>query len=327
MYFDDKLAVVSIGRNEGERFRRCLHSISTQTKQHVYVDSGSTDDSVRAADSMGVEVVMLDMALPFTAARARNEGFRRALQVFPRVEYVQFIDGDCELFPGWLENAVAFLEQNHEVAIVCGRRRERFPENSIYNMLCDAEWNTPVGESRYCGGDALVRVNAFESVRGFRANLIAGEEPELCVRLRAAGWRVWRLDQDMTSHDAAMMRFGQWWKRSLRAGYAFAEGAHLHGKPPERHWVTESRRAMIWGLAIPLITVGLTAVYGGWAVALLLVYPLQVCRLALSGGGSEYVDWLKALFLVLGKFPEATGHLKYYSALVAGKSIRLIEYK
>jgi glycosyltransferase involved in cell wall biosynthesis len=319
--------VVIIGRNEGNRLLRCFRSLSNQTSRLIYVDSGSTDNSVTMALGMGVEVVLLDMTSPFTAARARNSGFDRMRELDPHAEYVMFLDGDCEVSSDWLKNAVKFLDTHLDVAAVCGRRRERFPERSIYNLLCDIEWDTPIGETKACGGDVLMRTDAFESVNGFRPDMIAGEEPELCVRLRSTGWKIWRLDQDMTLHDAAMTHFGQWWKRTVRGGYAFAEGAHLHGSPPERHFVTESRRALIWGLAIPLLVITLTVWMGLWGLAVLLVYLAQFLRLALFGNRSMQENWWRALFLVIGKFPEAIGQLNYFYNRMLGKTARLIEYK
>ncbi len=321
------IGVVVIGRNEGLRLERCLTSLVGTADKIVYVDSGSTDGSVQMALKLGIEVVALDMALPFTAARARNEGFSCLQRVLPAMRYVQFVDGDCEVVTGWLSRAQAFLDAHPEVAVVCGRRRERFPENSVYNLLCDLEWDTPLGETKACGGDALMRAEAFASVSGFRPDLIAGEEPELCVRLRAAGSKVWRLDEEMTLHDAAMTRFGQWWQRSLRAGYAFAEGAFLHGAAPEQHWRRESNRAWLWGLGLPLATVFASVVLGGFGLLLLLAYPLQVVRLARRGDRSARENWLRALFLVLGKFPEMCGQIKFLLNRVgAGKTV-LIEYK
>jgi len=322
-----RVGAVIIGRNEGDRLVRCLGSLIVQVTQLVYVDSGSTDDSVNAARRVGADLVALDMTVPFTAARARNEGFERMRILYPQAEYVQFVDGDCEVSPEWLESAVNFLDLNRGVAAVCGRRRERYPDKTVYNMLCDIEWDTPIGEAKACGGDVLMRVGAFEEAHGFRPDLIAGEEPELCVRLRASGWKIWRLDQEMTVHDAAMTRFEQWWKRTLRCGYAYAEGAHLHGGPPERHWVRESRRVWVWGLGIPMLTVILVSSLGSWGMALLLLYPLQFVRLILRGKQSAKKNWWYALFLVLGKFPEVMGQMHFIYDRLAGKTAHLIEYK
>lgn len=323
----NNIGVVIIGRNEGDRLIRCLKSLITQSNQLVYVDSASTDDSVTMARSLGPDVVSLDMTMPFTAARARNEGFKRMRKLYPQTDYVQFVDGDCEISAGWLNIAANFLALHRDIAVVCGRRRERYPERTVYNMLCDIEWDTPVGEARACGGDALMRVSAFEHVGGFHSGLIAGEEPELCVRLRKEGWKIWRLDEEMTLHDAAMTRFGQWWKRTMRSGYAYAEGVHLHGAPPERHWARESRRALIWGMGIPLVIISLASCFGAWGLVALLVYPMQIIRLALLGTRSVKENWWHASFLVLGKFPEAMGQLNFLYNRLAGKTAHLIEYK
>lgn len=321
------VGVVIIGRNEGDRLVRCLESLTAHQVQLVYVDSGSTDDSVNVASSMGADVVALDMTIPFTAARARNAGFERIRKHYPQTTYVQFVDGDCELVEGWLETAVAFLDEHPSVAMVCGRLRERYPEHSIYNLLCDIEWDTEVGMAKACGGIAMVREDVFEAEGGYRADLIAGEESELCVRLRAVGMKIWRLDAEMALHDAAMTRFGQWWKRARRSGYAYAAGKHLHGSSPEMHRVKESRRIWIWGLGIPAVAVSSTIWLGGWGLAMLLAYPAQIVRIALRGTRSIKENWWRALFLVLGKFPEAIGQLNFLYNRLAGKTARLIEYK
>lgn len=322
-----RVGVVIIGRNEGERLVNCLKSLVSQACQLVYVDSGSTDNSVSVARQLGAEVVSLDMNIPFTAARARNEGFTQLKKLYPHIEFVQFVDGDCEVVTTWLERAVIFMDSHIEVAATCGRRRERFPDKTVYNKLCDMEWNTPIGEAKACGGDVLMRVIAFEKANGYRADLIAGEEPELCVRFRAAGWKIWRLDEEMTLHDAAMTRFSQWWKRTMRAGHAFAEGAYLHGAPPEKHWVSETRRARVWGLVIPMIALILSVICIQWGLLFLLIYPLQVTRIALSSPNKDKSSWISAFFLVLGKFPEMLGQIKFYQRLRSGKQGRLIEYK
>jgi cellulose synthase/poly-beta-1,6-N-acetylglucosamine synthase-like glycosyltransferase len=247
--------------------------------------------------------------------------------MFPDLACVQFVDGDCELAAGWLEKAARFLAESPRVAVVCGRLREKQPERTVYNLLCDIEWDASPGEARTCGGIAMMRVDAFATVHGFRPDLVAGEEPELCARLRAAGWRIWRLDAEMAAHDAAISRFGQWWRRTLRGGYAFAQGAALHGAPPERLGVRESRSAWLWGFGLPLLAAACVSLVGPWGLAVLAAYPLQVVRLALRGPRSPSENWWHALFLVLAKFPEMLGQLKFRIERQAGAAPRVIEYK
>lgn len=309
---------VVIGRNEGQRLVECLHSLRGQVRHLVYVDSGSGDGSPEAARLAGAEVVDLDLSRPFTAARARNAGLER---LDPETcDFVQFVDGDCTVDAGWVKTAAEFLQDNEGVAVVCGRRREQHPEASVYNRLCDREWDTPVGEALACGGDALMRLRAVREVGGYRESLIAGEEPELCLRLRAKGWTIWRLDAEMTAHDARILRFSQWWQRTRRAGYAFAEGAALHGAAPERHWVAETRRGLIWGAAMPLVF-ALAALLSPTFLFGFLIYPAQVLRL--SGRMGLEV----AFFNTLGKFPEAFGILDFSWNRLRNRNRGLIEYK
>lgn len=317
------VGLVVIGRNEGERLRVCLTSVVGLVGNVLYVDSGSTDDSVAMARSIGVHVINLDMSVPFTAARARNEGWRALLTLAPDLEFIQFVDGDCELISGWLGVASEFLSGNCGYAVVSGRLYERYPEASVYNRLCDIEWNAPIGDSDACGGIAMMRVVALRCVEGFNPVLIAGEEPELCLRLRGAGWKIRRVASDMAFHDAAMFHFSQWWKRSKRAGYAYAHGAWLHGAPPERHYVRETKRALFWGICLPSAVLFCTVFFSPWILFLLALYPIQVLRMTHLPGG-----WVQAFFLLLGKFAETSGIFKFfYDQLFLRRQSRLIEYK
>ena len=323
------VGLVVIGRNEGDRLRRCLLSVREQTNSIVYVDSGSTDGSIEMAKSLGVEVVNLDLSIPFTAARSRNAGFYRLLEL-NKVKYIQFVDGDCEIFPEWLQTAKQVLETHPELAVVCGRRRERFPKATIYNRLCDLEWDTPIGEATACGGDAMMRVSAFSKVQGYNPNLIAGEEPELCVRLRRQGWKILRIDADMTLHDAAMTKFSQWWKRSLRGGHAYAEGAWLHGNSPEKHWVKESKSIWLWGFIVPSIALGGAFLTQGLSLLLLLGYPLMAYKIYCYVRQRNYSFQDTALYTMsclIGKFPQVQGQIQFHINRLLKRDIRLIEYK
>jgi glycosyltransferase involved in cell wall biosynthesis len=322
----DEISVVAIGRNEGLRLISCLASVRSETSNIVYVDSGSTDGSAAAAEGFGASVVALDLTRPFTAARARNEGFAALKALRPDIRFVQFIDGDCSLVHGWLDTALAFINQRKDVAIVCGRRRERHPTASVYNQLADLEWDTPVGEALACGGDALVRVEAFEAAGGFRPQLIAGEEPELCLRLRERGWKIWRLDAEMTQHDMAMTRFSQWWARTVRSGYGMAEVSQLYRNSPLRIWKRETASTVFWGGLAPVL-IGLGALGHPAVLASALIYPLQIGRIAFRRGVTSRESWIFALLMMLAKFAGFEGYLKLCWRRWRGGIIRLVEYK
>ncbi len=321
---DFNLGIVAIGRNEGERLKKCIASLLPFCVPVVYVDSGSTDGSVEFCRGKGVDVVQLDMSLPFTAARARNEGFQRLVVQHPEIEYVQFIDGDCQLDRAWLETAVAYLVENTDFAVASGRRREVDPSASIYNMLCDIEWDTPLGETNACGGDALFRVSAFHKIGGFRSDLIAGEEPELCHRLIKDGWKIIRLNAEMTLHDANITRFRQWWRRAKRGGYAYTKNAWIHNDSKRN--VVSIVRFLIWGFLLPaLIIVGISQ--SGYSVLFIALYFFQYLRLQSKGPRSPEINRYWAGYMMLAKFAEFTGFLKCVADLVFMKKAKIIEYK
>ena len=326
-----QIGLVAIGRNEGQRLRQCLVWATNQVARVVYVDSGSTDGSLELARSLGADTVELDLSTPFTAARARNEGFARLLELAPDIEFVQFVDGDCELLNGWIDRAQQELAAKPELAVVCGRRREKFPEATAYNRLCDMEWDTPVGEAKACGGDSMMRVSAFEQVAGFNPALIAGEEPELCVRLRQNGWKIERLDAEMTLHDAQMTRFDQWWKRSQRAGHAYAEGSWLHGNTPERHWMKDSLSIWFWGLVVPVLALGTAWFTHGWSLWLLIGYPVLTYRIYRRMQQQRNLPAkdaaLYAISCAIGRFPQLQGQIQFHQRRLLGQRSSLIEYK
>lgn len=325
------IAIVIIGRNEGDRLKRCLRSVMESAGTVVYVDSGSTDGSVAYAASVGCSVVELDRSRPFSAAYARNEGVACVLKHVPGVPFIQFLDGDCELAEGWLARAVAALEQRPDVGAVSGNVRELFAEATVYNKLCDLEWLKEPGEIDATGGIFMVRAEVFMAVGGFRPEVIAAEDNEFCIRVRATGKKILHLDAEMVRHDAAMTRFSQWWRRAKRTGHAYGQVAALHGKGGERYFVSDRRRVWVWGLALPLLAILLARwTHGASLLVLLGAYALQFVRIYQYGrrrGWPADDARVYAFFTVLFKFPALLGLLAYHWRQWRGEAFTIIEHK
>jgi GT2 family glycosyltransferase len=326
------LGVVVIGRNEGARLARCLAALRAADPGGpiVYADSGSTDGSAELARAAGADVVALDPGADFTMARGRNAGFRRLLERMPDVEWVQFLDGDCELQRGWLERGRLAMQAHPDAAVVCGRRRERHRNANIYHRLMDMEWDTPIGEIEACHGDALMRVSFLRRAGLFDESLIAGEELELSARLRAVGGRILRLPAEMSLHDAAIDHFGGWWRRCFRSGHAEAQCAARYGW---RHQFGGQRtllRPWVWVFLLPLALFCASLAFGPVALAGLLFYPLHAAKIALARlrrGDSPGDSARYALFVLIGRIPTWLGHLSYWLTRLRGRRSTLIEYK
>lgn len=347
MVANQQIAVVVIGRNEGDRLKRCIASLQESSGQQigpmVYVDSGSSDGSVEHAQSVGVDVVDLDISIPFTMARARNAGLQYLQCHYPESQYVQFVDGDCEVALSWIADAHAFLDQHPDSVAVSGNRTERYPTASVYNHLIDLEWQGIAGEVDACGGDAMYRINRLVAVGGFNESMIAGEEAELCLRLRSEGGSIARLDRPMTLHDANMHRLSQWWLRSVRCGHAYAQGFDLHSRDKARYKKRQLLSSLAYGVVFPalfvlmavmLITMSLPA------TSVIFIYTAMLFLLSLyirmiqktvksrrSLGNTSSEISLYAWFIALGKFPEAQGICKYYFNKLSGKTSKIIEYR
>jgi serine acetyltransferase len=335
------VGLVVIGRNEGERLRDCLVSLAGQGGPLVYVDSGSSDGSRELAAGLGAEVLELDLSRPFSMARARNRGVARLRELAPDLEFVHFFDGDCQVMPGWVESAWRYLESRPAVVALCGRRRERYPEGSLYNAMADLEWDGPAGPVASVGGDALYRLATFTESGGFNEALIAGEEPELCWRLRALGHEIHRLGQDMTLHDAQLLRFQQWWRRMVRGGYGSLDvlqrcrAAGQGGDLPFAGMVTSARR---WTLGWVGATLGLALLLAafmgasGTLLALLTglgTWMLQAMRIAVRARGKLPASraLIYGILSMLGKWAQVLGQWRYLRDVRQGRAAQLIEYK
>jgi len=330
--FSSQVGVVVIGRNESKNIVGCLDSLKPFGLKAVYVDSGSSDGTPDLARPLCDITWPLDPARPFSAARGRNEGFEQLMKLAPQTKYVQFLDGDCTLLDGWLEAAVATFEARPEVGVVIGHLIERHPDRSPYNALCALEWKSPAGDLQNygaLGGIMMVRTDLFAQLEGFNAKVIAGEDSEFGVRVHLAQRVVTKLDTNMGTHDANILKFKQWWTRSVRAGHAVGQRSYLNGESVAQDCVHERKSTMAWGISLPVLIVVAAVVFWPAAVVLLLGYAYLYAKIFAyrrNAGDDPQQAGLYARFTTLAKLANGWGLLKFYWRRGRGE-FRIIEYK
>jgi len=327
------ISIVVIGRNEGPRLRRCLESIAQMKHpgfefEVIYVDSGSTDGSLALAQELGARTIALQPERP-SAALGRNAGWRAA-----RGATILFLDGDTILNPDFVVKSLSALA-GPNIAVVWGHRREIYPEQSIYNRVLDLDWIYAPGFTLYCGGDALFRQSILAQTGGFDETLIAGEEPELCRRIAARGQLILHVDRPMTGHDLAITRWQQYWKRSTRAGHAYAEVSERLRLSGETFWEGEAKRnrnraLTLVGLALagPVLSI---VFHRFWpTLAVLLFFALIALRSAWKSrwkSKDPYTLFLYGIHSHLQQVPIYWGQLQYRRSRRKGKRVGLLEYK
>jgi GT2 family glycosyltransferase len=327
-----RMAAVVIGRNEGVRLEESLRSVQAAGLPLLYADSGSMDQSVALGRRLGVPVLSLDPALPFSAGRGRNEGLVEAIRHWPNIDYVLFLDGDCVLDPSFPAAACTCLDQHPLCAIVTGHLTERHPDASIYNRLCAIEWHSPAGQihnMNALGGIMVVRISAFRRVGGFDLDAIAGEEPDLGVRLLEAGYSIIKIDRSMATHDAHIFTFRQWWTRAIRSGHALAHRYARHGQSSLRDGRREIFSTLLWGFGLPLVIVALLRATHWLSLSLIAAYVILGWRVRqhyIRLGFAHRDAQLVAPFIICGKFAQVIGIVRYGRNRLR-RRFEIIEYK
>jgi glycosyltransferase involved in cell wall biosynthesis len=327
------LSIVVIGRNEGDRLAVCFESIRKARKmprlaELVYVDSHSADGSPALAASYGATVIKLGTG-KLTAARARNAGWQVAT-----APLILFLDGDTILDPDFICRALPqFADES--VAVIWGHRRELRPEASIYNRVLDLDWIAHPGDSDFCGGDSLMRREVLERTSGFNPELIAGEEPDLCRRIRGMGGRIVHVDIPMTGHDLAIHHMSQYWRRAVRTGHAYAEIATRYRDSGDPLWTRESHKNLFQGSLYILVALALcvaATLLHSWIPVLLGVIggaalSLRTAIASRWKGAPQSTLLLFGIHSHLQHVPILLGQLDYFWRRWRGHSRMLIEYK
>jgi cellulose synthase/poly-beta-1,6-N-acetylglucosamine synthase-like glycosyltransferase len=293
-----------------------------------YVDSDSADDSVDRANRAEVRIIQLRPQRP-CAALARNAGWNAATS-----EIVLFLDADTELAPDFVADSIGAFRDPH-IAVVFGDRREGNPRASVFTRVLDLDWLQAPGAADFCGGDAVMRRSALQDVNGFDETLIAGEEPELCWRLRSRGWQVVHVDRTMAAHELGITRLSQYWRRAVRTGYGYAEVSERFRYTESPLWRAEVKRNRINGVVILLLIMG-SLVLGAMrrsaipimvAISIFIALAVRTAVRNRWKGADSVTLFLYGLHSHFQQIPILLGQIKYHWQRWRGVSSELIEYK
>lgn len=322
------VSVVIIGRNEGKRLTKCIQSVRSadwdgHSYELIYVDSNSSDGSLRNAKELGAKVAKLDDPSP-SAGKARNLGWKMAA-----APIVMFLDGDTQLHPNFVIKGLLALEDK-ELCAVFGRLKEVHPEKSIYIRVMDLDWVFPLGKTLFFGGNVLVRRCAIAAVDGFDPTLKAGEEPEMCARLRADGWNIEHIDVPMARHDLAITTFKAYWLRAYRSGIAYAEVAErmrLRGDPLWQHDAKRDFRHGLLFTVTPIVMWVHPIVTLAVLMAAVTVLARTAKRCDWKAPGQTLLCWQYAAHVLFQKIPAFFGQLQWRRAQRRHAEIHMVEYK
>lgn len=198
----------------------------------ILADGHSTDRTVELAAQYPVRVVQLVNARERCCGVGPQLGYQHS-----RGEYVYLLDGDMRMVPGFLPEALSFLAQHPEAAGVGGRVAELNTESLEYRErgLRAAAHLSP-GEVDRLDGGGLYRRRAIEEC-GYISdrNLHSYEEFDLAARLRARGWKLWRIAVDAVTHYGHDVPPYQLLLRRWRSGYACGAGELVRGAIGQPH--------------------------------------------------------------------------------------------
>ena len=308
----ENVGIVVIGQNEGSCLEACLEAIVRSNCPIVYSDSASKDNSIEIAKKFSIEIVQLNTS-QLSAALGRNSGAKHLLNLFPNIQYIQFIDGDTVLDKLWIPQAVKVFCEQLDVALISGNLNEKISTKSLYKEMSALEWERTPGEILCSGGNCMIRAEVFTEIGGFNPKIIAGEEPELCYRLRKQGWKIWHINTLMGTHDSKVLTFPQFFKRSMRTGYAYQQISCLYSKTDEKLFFKENLSNWFYGGIIPLLTLLLIPIFSFWSLGILLIYPLLILRIfwKMKNHWQPHLAFFYALACVAAKFPGVLGACRY----------------
>lgn len=301
------VSVIIKALNEQARIALAIESalaaVTTLGGEVVLADCCSTDSTVDIAAGYPIRIVQLMDPRERCCGIGPQLGYQHA-----GGEFLYLMDGDMQLEAGFLPVALAFLAQHPEVAGVGGRVIERNAASLEYRERqareCTEAHRMAGPVDRLDGGGLYRRVAINECGYLSDRNLHSYEEFDLGVRLRARGWKLWRLTPAAVSHQGHRIpALHLLWRRWV-SGYACGAGELLRaalGRPWFRLVLRDLRELRIYGAVwawwLGLAGVAAAPAPAGWragALVALAAGPLvamAVRKRSLVRGGYSVLSW------------------------------------
>ena len=223
--------------NEAQGIEKTIDSVRQQISRYphqiIVADSLSTDNTRELALAKDATVVCLDDARDRCCGVGHQLGWLHS-----EGDYLLLLDGDMELEPGFLDTAVAFLQNNPEYAGVAGSVEMDDAANYEFKSRKQRlHLIYPLGDTDHLGGGGLYRRSAIEEI-GYLTNLnLHGyEEAELGIRLLAAGYKLRRLDVPYFRHASYTMPTFKMLAYRWRNGFLWAPGELLRNAWGKKHF-------------------------------------------------------------------------------------------
>lgn len=302
-----RVSILIKALNEEARIAHCLDAAVREAQlvdgEVILVDSLSTDRTVEIARSYPIRIVQFSFPEDRSCGAAVQLGYQ-----FAEGEYIYVLDGDMELQNGFIAKALNVLETESNVGGVGGKLLDR-----RIRTAADLRRALTLGilsrriEVDELGGGGLYRRKAIESV-GYLAHrwLPACEEAELGFRLRAAGWRLFRLPDPAVLHTGHTESNWGMVRRLWKNRRAHAAGMFLRSAFGKAWWwravryqwpvvLTCAIHLMAFGIAV-LLGASLLDILWNWLVLecgawICLLLGLAIKKRNLPLAGFSLINW------------------------------------
>lgn len=221
------ISFIVIGRNEGWKLPKCIQSIvdliehdKTNLYEILYVDSNSTDDSIKKVKAFK-EVKVFKLIGDINAAIARNVGAKEA-----RGDIFFFMDGDMEIN---VESFFEIFDNNMKLKyeFISGDFQNFYYENSISKECISTEMyhkNKKIKKEFTTGGLFAINKDKWMMVNGMRNIFKRSQDMDLGLRLSKKGIYMHRLPINLAKHHTVNYR------SKIRMWNNLKDSTHLYGR-------------------------------------------------------------------------------------------------